>query len=261
MAKRFAIIGDLCAESRGEEVCVGGSGAIATALRDLDGQVTLRSRVGDDQAGNTILDQIKAARIHPGNIELIPGVSTTTLTRLNSGEVTDYAQGVMMTMAGRIDTFGLFSHDALIVDLQDERLRKFLIDLPAHQDGTVRMLVTLNHLDHADPFPTELDELMRTDIVVGTEAQFCKLTGEDTASEALGVMFNLMPINHLRAAVAVTEIGIDVVARDTRVLKPVQDAIPSLLLPQVVAGMAWGLANHLDWDQAAAIAVDPSLAS
>ena len=101
---------------------------------------------------------------------------------------------------------------------------------------------------------------MRTDTIVGTEEQFAKLTGEDRASNALGLIFEQMPLTHLRAAVAITSSGLEIIARDARVLKPVQDAVPALLVPQVVAGIAWGMANHAEWDDAATVALDPEAA-
>ena len=58
-------------------------------------------------------------------------------------------------------------------------------------------------------------------------------------------------------AVAITPDGIEIVARDQRVIRPIRDAVPELLLPQVVAAVAWGFANHVDWDTVATIATDP----
>jgi hypothetical protein len=118
------------------------------------------------------------------------------------------------------------------------------------------MVTTLSHLDHLEPRPDELDVAMRCDTIVGTEAQFALLTGESHASNALGLIFDRMPLTHLRAAVAITSGGLEIIARDTRVLKPVQDAVPNLLLPQVVAGIAWGMAHHADWDAAAEASLD-----
>lgn len=257
MAKRYAIIGDMIAESVGDQVIPGGAGAIGLALRDLDGEVTLRSRIGSDAAGETVLGQIKAARIHPKNIDKVEG-STAILTRHKDGSISDWQPGLHMAKDAVMDIYALFGHDALVLDLIDQPLREFLIDLPAHTDGKVRMLTTLRHLDHLEPTENELDIAMRCDTIVGTERQFEALTGEAVASDALGLIFERMPLTHLRAAIAITDGGIEIIARDTRVLKPVQDAVPALLVPQVVAGIAWGMANHADWDTAATVALDPS---
>lgn len=260
MVKRYAIIGDVIAETRGDAIVPGGSGAVGLALRDLGGEVTLRSRIGTDDAGDAVLDAIKAARIHPKHIDCIEG-NTTSQVRHADGSVTNWREGVLMTKGGVMDIYALFGHDALVVDLHDQSLRMFLIDLPAHTDGTVRMLTTLDHLDHLQPQADELDIAMRCDTIVGTEAQFAKLTGEAHASDALGLIFERMPLTHLRAAIAITNDGLQIIARDARVLKPVQDAIPALLVPQVVAGVAWAMANHTDWDTAATVCLDPSAAN
>lgn len=259
MANRYAIVGDLVAETRGSDVVPGASGAIALALRELGGEVTLRSAIGTDAAGDAVMSAIKSARIHPKHTDRIDG-ATSTITRNPDGSFSDWNQGVLMTKGGVMDIYALFGHDTLIVDLLDQSLRHFLIDLPAHTDGNVRMLTTLRHLDHADPREDDLEFAMRADTIVGTEEQFAKLTGEHRASNALGLIFEKMPLTHLRAAVAITNDGLEIIARDARVLKPVQDAVPALLVPQVVAGIAWGMANRTEWDDAANAALDPEAA-
>jgi hypothetical protein len=256
MAKRYAIIGDVTAETRHGEIVPGGSGAIALALRQMGVEVTLRSRIGTDSNGDVVMSALKTARIHPKHIDRIEG-ATSSQTRQGDGSITDWQEGVLMTKGGVMDIYALFGHNALILDLLDQPLRHFLIDLPAHTDGNVRMLTTLSHLDHLEPRADELDVAMRCDTIVGTEAQFALLTGEQRASDALGLIFERMPLTHLRAAVAITSGGLEIIARDTRVLKPVQDAVPNLLLPQVVAGIAWGMSHHADWDAAAEASLDP----
>ena len=259
MTKRYAIIGDVIAEKTGSEISAGGGGAIGLAIRNLDGEVTLRSRVGNDSAGNTVLQELKAARIHPKHIDKLEG-TTSSLTRNVDGSITEWSPNIVMTKDAVLDIYALFAHDALVLDLWEQPLRQFLIDLPAHTDGKVRMLTTLRHLDHVHPQGDELDIAMRADTIVGTESQFAKLTGESRASDALGLIFERMPLTHLRAAIAITDGGIEIIARDTRVLKPVKDAIPSLLVPQVVAGVAWGMAHYADWDTAGNVCLDPSAA-
>lgn len=259
MAKRYAIIGDIIAETFDGETRPGGSAAIAIAIRDLAGEVTLRSRVGSDAAGDELLKQIKAARIHPKFTDRVDG-TTSSLTRLEDGSVSDFRLGVHMAKDAVMDIYDLFAHNALVLDLYEQSMREFLIDLPAHTDGKVRMLTTLGHLDHLAPQPIELDIAMRCDTIVGTEEQFAKLTGESVASNALGLIFEQMPLTHLRAAIAITERGVEIIARDARVLKPVQDAIPNVLIPQVVAGVAWGMANYAEWDTVGDVCLDPSLA-
>lgn len=259
MSKRYAVIGDVIAETQGDAIVPAGAGAIGLALRELGGDVTLRSRIGTDSAGDDVLQQIKTARIHPKTIDRIEG-ETTSRVRLEDGTVTDWSPGVLMTKGGVMDIYALFGHDALVLDLYDQGLRHFLIDLPAHTDGTVRMLTTLNHLDHLPPHANELDIAMRCDTIVGTEAQYAVLTGEDKASNALGLIFERMPLTHLRAAIAITDDGLEIIARDTRVMKPVRDAVPSLLVSQVAAGIAWGMAHHADWDTVAEVCLDPTAA-
>ncbi|MCA9834752.1 MAG: hypothetical protein KC435_12445 [Thermomicrobiales bacterium] len=259
MSKRYAIIGDIVAEDFGESIHPGAAGAIALSLRDLGGEVTLRSCIGDDDAGTEVLQHLKAARIHPKNIDVIEG-NTCALVRHEDGSFTDWQQGALMTKGGVMDIYALFGHDALVLDLLDQSLRHFLTDLPAHTDGTVRMATTLRHLDHIPAQANELEIAMRCDTIIGTEEQYTKMTGLPSASEALGEIFAQMPFAALRAAIAITPDGLQCVARDSRIIKPVQDAIPNLLAPRVAAAVAWGMAHHADWDVVLNVALDADTA-
>lgn len=260
MTKRYAVVGDIVAEHTNGQLVHGAAAAIAMCLRDLGGDVTLRSRIGNDDAGTALLAEIKAARIHPKNIDVQDG-ATSSLRRLESGAYEDWSAGAIMAKDAMMDIYALFGHDALVLDALDQPLRRFLIDLPAHTDGTVRMLTTLRHLDFMDPSDDELDVAMRCDTIIGTEAQYSKLTGRDHANDSLGDIFERMPLTHLRAAIAITPNGLDCISREGRVIKPIQDAVPVFLVPQVSAGIAWGMAHHADWDQALTVAIDPEMAT
>lgn len=256
MTRRFAVIGDIFAEHRDGEVTPGGAGATALALRDLGGEVTLRSVLGTDPDGVDVLAQLKRARIHPGLIDKVDE-PTGTVTRDERGTVVDRAPGVGIRHRAKMDIYALFGHDALVLETMDQPLRRFISDLPAHTDGTVRMVGALTHLDLQEPTEDEMEIALRFDAIVGTPSQLQALTGQAVPSDALGDLFDRMPGAHLRAAVAITPDGIEIVARDGRVLRPIRDAVREVLLPQVIAAVAWGFANHIDWDTVATIAADP----
>jgi sugar/nucleoside kinase (ribokinase family) len=260
MSKRFAIIGDIIAERLDGTIVPGGSGAIALALARLGGRVTLRSAIGSDPEGEAVLAQLKRARIHPGLIDKAQE-TTASVTRDANGAVVERTAGAGIRRGALMDIYALFGHDALVLDTYDQPLRRFVSDLPAHTDGTVRMVSPLSHLDVAEATADELEIAMRFDAVVGTPAQLAALTGQESPTEALGDLFDRMPGAHLRAAIAITPDGLEIVARDTRVLRPIRDAVPDLLVPQVVAAVAWGFAHHLDWDAVATIAADPTSAA
>lgn len=256
MPKRYAIIGDIVGERMGDNIVPGAGAAIGLALRELGGEITIRSRIGNDEPGVALLQRIKAARIHPKNIDVVEG-ATGSLVRHEDGSFEEFTPGVLMTKDGVMDIYALFGHNALVLDLLDQPLRMFLIDLPAHTDGTVRMLTTLRHLDHLDARSDELEIAMRCDTIVGTEQQFLKLTRKESASDAFGEIYDQMPFTQLRAAIMITDGGIDCLSRDGRLLRPVQDAVPEFLMPQVVAGISWGMAHHAEWDAAITAALDP----
>lgn len=258
---RYSIIGDIIAERNEGAVLPGGAASIARALTVLGGQVTLRSVVSTDETGQRILALIKKARIHPGQIDKIDEGTLPMVERDDDGNVSGRTPGIGIAKGAIMDIYALFGHDALILDTRDQPLRRFITDLPAHTDGNVRMVTTLSHLDWQDPTDDEMEIALRCDVIVGTEAQFARLTGEAIASDALGEIFDRMPGAHLRAAVAVTPGGLELIGREERVLRPVRDAVPDLLLPQAVAGVAWGIAHRAAWEDIATIAVDPDEAT
>lgn len=260
MTKRYAIIGDIIVEQHVNLTTPGGAGAIALALRDIDGQVTLRSVISTDPIGKTILEELKKARIHPGLVDRVDDTPLPRITRDDDGAITERVPGVGIEKGAIMDIYALFGHDALILDTRDQPLRRFITDLPAHTDGNVKMISTLAHLDWNEPTADEIDIAMRCDAIIGTPAHFEALTGQADVTDALGDLFDRMPGTQLRAAVAITPHGLDLVAREDRVLRPVRDAIPDLLLPQVTAGIAWGLAHYAPWEDAATTAVDPTFA-
>jgi hypothetical protein len=203
---------------------------------------------------------MKKARIHPGLIDKIDDGQTALVVRDEDGQVVSRTPGVGIEKGAVMDIYDLFGHDAMVLDARDQPLRRFISDLPAHTDGNVRMISTLRHLDWQEASENELEIAMRCDAIVGTPAQYRALTGQSEPTDALGDIYDQMPGTQLRAAVLITTGGIDLVAREDRILRPVQDTVPDLLLPQVVAGVAWGLANHAPWEVTATVAVDPSQA-
>jgi hypothetical protein len=260
MTKRYSIIGDIIADRYDDTLSPGGAGAIAIAISALGGTVKLRSVIGTDEPGKSVLAQLKKARIHPGLIDKLDDVTTPLVDRDDTGQVINRTPGTGIQKGAVMDVYDLFGHDAMVLDTRDQPLRRFISDLPAHTDGNVRMISTLSHLDWQDPTADELEIAMRCDAIVGTPVQYEALTGQAEPTHAIGDIYDQMPGTQLRAAVLITPGGIDLVAREDRILRPVQDAVPDLLLPQVVAGVAWGLANRAPWEVTATVAIDPSQA-
>lgn len=257
---RYSIIGDITAEQHNDDLLPGGSAAIAMAIRVLGGNVSLRSVIATDNTGKAILATLMKARIQPGLIDKVDGKTTAVIQRGEDDLATARTPGIGIEKGAILDVYDLFGHDAMILDTRDQPLRRFLTGLPAHTNGNVRMISTLSHLGWQDPTSDELEIAMRCDAIVGTANHFQQLTGQTEAAGALGDVYDQMPGTHLRAAIMITSGGIDLVAREDRILRPVQDAVPDLLLPRVTAGIAWGLANRAPWEVIATVALDPSQA-
>lgn len=257
MTKRYSIIGDIVADLHNEHIRPGGSAAIALAINALGGTVTLRSVLGTDHAGKDVLAQLKKARIHPGLIGEASDSTTAVVEWDDEGGIINRVPGIGIKKGAVMDVYDLFGHDAVVIDIQDQPLRRMLSDLPSHTDGRVRMIGTLRHLDWLEPTNDEMEVAMRFDAIVGTDIQYGKLTGRTTPADALGDIYDRMPGTHLRAAVAVTCHGVEMLGREERVLRPVRSALPDIQLPGVVAAIAWGLAHREKWDVITSVAADP----
>lgn len=237
MTTRYAIIGDVATTIHGAGFIPAGAAAIAIALAGLGGQVTVRSAVGEDDPGRSVLDALERSGVATSLIDRHPDQSTTTLDA--SGQVLSH--GVGLHKGARMNIYELFSHDVLILDAVDQPLRRFLTDLPAHTAPAVRLLGTLRRLDVRTPTPDELDIAMRFDTIVGTAAQLAVLAGEPDAWAALDAIHARMPGAHLRAAVAVLSNAILVVDRAGRAEVTAQRAGP----PTVAASVAALMAAHV----------------
>ena len=174
------------------------------ALAKLGAEVSIRALAGDDSEG---------CRLREGLASL--GVNTEWLTTAKN-QVTDagtiivsrnpfdrtifWHQGARLRLGDQIDIAGLFANDVVLVDVDDPPLRRFLLDLPAHTLPGARLLGTLTYLE--DPaIPDSFDLLMRHDVVVGNERQYCSITGGSDLSEVIGCVRGRMRGENLRAAV------------------------------------------------------------
>jgi sugar/nucleoside kinase (ribokinase family) len=66
-------------------------------------------------------------------------------------------QGARLVRGDRLDVAAIFSHDVVILDVDDAPLRRFLTDLPAHTLPSARLLGTLTYLADAG-IPDALDD-------------------------------------------------------------------------------------------------------
>lgn len=186
---RIAVIGDT-AWRHGE---LTGVGAVAVELaRGWDVEVGFRS-VAASGASWEFLDA-EFGRV---------GVTTwLTIRRPDEARVNaDIASDIRM--GDPLEIGDLFAHDIVILGTSDLRLRRFLADLPVHTRPDVRILTSI-HIDHATLATERLDDALRFDVIIGSEADFAILanTDPDRPRSGLEAIHDRMPGSNLRAAVS-----------------------------------------------------------
>jgi hypothetical protein len=149
----------------------------------------------------------------------------------------------------------LFSHDLVIVACRDVALRRFLADLPVHTYPGVRIL-SLIHFQEGMIEGERLDDLTRFDVIVGSEADFARITGTDMdgPDHPLMAMQSAIHGTNVRAAISWGRHG------EFTCIRPDQPilAITALHAPHTpsdapwaafVGAIAMGMFNRLGWDE------------
>lgn len=233
----------------------------AVALARLGAEVTLRAVIGDDELGQTMRDHLAHEGVNVAAVTVRTGEPTDTSTIIVSQQPPDrtilWHRGAMIVKGDRLDIAGLFSHDVVILDMDDMSLRRFLSDLPAHTRPDVRILGTLTYLvdaGHADA----LDVALRCDVLVGNERQFGQLTGAGSPETALMTVVDRMRGAQLRTAVMSQGArGCTIATQSERW------ELPPFLVRCIdttgagdafAAGIAYGMARRWDWSRTGRLA-------
>jgi sugar/nucleoside kinase (ribokinase family) len=226
----------------------------ALILAGWDVPVSFVSLIGDDAAGALAHSTLAAAGVDLTHLTTRPGRPTTRATVAidNAGIETpvEMVQGPWLVRGDRLDVYDIFSHDLVLLDLEDFALRKFLVDLPAHTVPTTRLLGTLSGLMDA-PESERLRVALAHDAIVATEPEFLALSGLPSLEEGLTQFQQSMRISNLRAAILLRSHGTTVLVSATR-----SELDASILLPfdastraAYLAGVTYGMAYRWPWDQ------------
>lgn len=232
----------------------------AVALARIGESVTLRAVVGNDEYGDEALEYLAEQGVDISMISRAdqPTDSSTILLDSRTGERTIlWRKGAMIRMGDPLDIIHLFGHDVVVLDMPDEPMRRFLTDLPAHTRPDVRLLGPITYIvDNGEP--DAIDIAFRFDTIVGTERQYLQLLGLDHAGNLIGEIQRRMPGANLRAALVTRGAeGCRWIGRDESGVSSAfaVDAVDTTGAGDAfVAGIAWSMARHLAWPDAARFA-------
>jgi len=225
----------------------------AVALARLGARVAIAAAVGDDAEGDTIRRALAAEGVDAAWLTTRPGERTDHSTVIVSADPLDrtifWQRGAELKRGDRLPVEAILGHDAVVLDVADPALRRFLLDLPAHTLPRTRLVGTVTYL-LAGAIPDALALALRHDVIVGNEREMLALTGTWTVSDATAALRARMRGENLRAAVITRGAdGCRIVTEEGRW------RVPAFSVPVVdptgagdafVAGVAYGVGRR--WD-------------
>jgi sugar/nucleoside kinase (ribokinase family) len=188
-----------------EEQPGGTTSNLCAALCRLGVSVTLAAAVGDDAEGHALVEGLAAEGCDVRHMRVKRGVPTDACLILvaPSENGTDrtilWEQGARLQLGDPLPIDELFQHDLVVVDVDDPKLRQFIVDLPAHVAPRTQLVGPLVYL-------TELESehglrlALQHDVIVGNDDELCYLTGTSELEAAIERLRALMPLHVTRLA-------------------------------------------------------------
>jgi sugar/nucleoside kinase (ribokinase family) len=226
-----------------------------SALARLGIPVMLASAVGDDAEGGWLIDALKSDGCNVDHITRRPDTPSDTGYIVVSGvqgqrERTIYwIKGATPQAGDPLPIDEMLDHEWVFIDITDQRLRAFFLDLPAHRSPRTRLAGAMTYLIEMEP-SLGWQHALRHDVIVGNERELRTLTSTTTITDAIGVARRDMIASACRAlyvsrgvhgAIAITPhevIEIPAFAVDVVDTTGAGDAF--------AAGCLWGLLDRCD---------------
>lgn len=176
----------------------------AVTLATLGATTTFHTALGTDESGRQLRRALEATGVRLQTPVHPPGAPTdesmVIVEEGSSDRTILWRKGARPVLGDRLDVEALFTSDLLIVDVDDPRLRRFLVDLPVHTYPSSRLLGTLTYLVADDHPDQRWDELLRFDLLVGNEREVMAITGSDSLEKGVKALQSRMRGSNLRGA-------------------------------------------------------------
>jgi len=169
----------------------------AHALARLGVSVSLTAMVGDDENGRElrrVLDEVgcdcryvktRIGEASDSSVIIVSGADDTVDRTIY------WYQGARLKHGDALPLNDLFAYDLVYLDVDDARLRRFIVDLPIHVSPRTLILGSLTYM--VEVSPTEgLDVALRHDFLCGNQRELCYLTGDSDPHEAVRRFQSLM---------------------------------------------------------------------
>lgn len=200
---RFPVQGGYATIQRQFEQPGGTTANTCAALGRLGIDVSLASRVGDDAEGTQLIDSLAETGCDVTMIERDAEFPTDSSLILvpDDGSHRDrtilWAKGAQPTHGDKLPVARLLDHRWLLVDVNDDRLRSFLLELPAHLSPRTLLLGAMTYLTDTDR-DVGWSQLLAHDIVFGNDAELIELSAADDLTRAIDIAREAMRHNACR---------------------------------------------------------------
>lgn len=237
----------------------GTTGNMAVALARLGVHVSMASRIGDDSNGQRVLGDLIAEGCDVEYVKTLDNTPTDRSVILVSGAGNErertilWLQGARLQHGHHLPIESFFARDLVLVDVDDPRLRLFLLDLPMHVSPRTRMFGTLTFLAELAP-DHGLELALRHDYLAGSVAELKQITACTSLGAAISRFQQEMILSQVRfAAISDGDRGCIMVTREhaQRIPAYAIDAVdPTGAGDAFAAGVAYGVLNRWDLEHA-----------
>lgn len=159
------------------------------ALARLGVRVRLVSSVGDDTEGRRLVSTLTKAGCDTEHVAVKPEPTDSAFIVVSgAGESADrtiyWLQGARPAIGDRLPVDEILGHRWILIDVDDHRLRRFLLELPAHRGPRSRLIGTMTYLLDIEP-ATALAHALEHDIIIGNERELMYITQTPTIDDAI----------------------------------------------------------------------------
>jgi sugar/nucleoside kinase (ribokinase family) len=224
-------------------------------LGKLGIDVTLASVVGNDRQGDQLVESLNQAGC---KTELISRSQTeptdssvilVTTTDSQPERTIIWFKGAQPRHRDRLDVDTLLDHRWLLIDVNDDSLREFLLSLPAHLSPRTQLAGAMTYLTDSDR-ETGFRHMLEHDVMFGNERELIHLTGADNLDAAIDMLQCKLVGNACRVVYLTRgNLGATAIRSDRLTTSPafaVEVVDTTGAGDAFVGGCLWGLVDGLD---------------
>jgi sugar/nucleoside kinase (ribokinase family) len=233
----------------------GTTGNTCAALARLGLPVMLASFVGTDPEGDALIESLASLGCDTRYIvrrESEPSDSGVIVVSGPPGQrdrTIYWIQGTKPRAGDTLPVDEILGHEWVLLDIDDPRLRRFFLDLPAHRSPRTKLFGTMTYLVEM-PREDAWDHVLRHDVVTGNIRELRALTGAGSLQAAIAIAQRDLRASACRVLyISTGKDGSIAIRHDGVIQEPAYeiDVIDTTGAGDAfAAGCLWGLLDRLD---------------